>query len=169
MGELFDPGPLEIVGRSSGDRTTDFGAPHVQGPWDAEALTAGERERLTSVLWSNWRYFDRVISKAPAELTKGPRGGGRDRDAIADHVREAERAYSAKLGTRLPPRTPWGQQRRKISDALNDTRQEGQWPSRYFIRRCAWHVLDHAWEIEQRAPSVFDLPPAGTSNSAGVL
>ena len=25
------------------------------------------------------------------------------------------------------------------------------WPPRYAIRRIAWHVLDHAWEIEDRA------------------
>jgi hypothetical protein len=24
------------------------------------------------------------------------------------------------------------------------------WPARYFGRRVAWHVLDHAWEIEDR-------------------
>ena len=24
------------------------------------------------------------------------------------------------------------------------------WPHRYFIRHSAWHVLDHAWEIEDR-------------------
>jgi hypothetical protein len=24
------------------------------------------------------------------------------------------------------------------------------WPPRYFVRRVAWHVLDHAWEIEDR-------------------
>ncbi|HEX9977438.1 MAG TPA: hypothetical protein VGB41_02310 [Acidimicrobiia bacterium] len=25
-----------------------------------------------------------------------------------------------------------------------------RWPSRYAIRRAAWHVLDHAWELEDR-------------------
>ncbi|MGB5058712.1 MAG: hypothetical protein WBO48_08460, partial [Candidatus Promineifilaceae bacterium] len=25
------------------------------------------------------------------------------------------------------------------------------WPARYYVRRAAWHVLDHAWEIEDRA------------------
>ena len=25
-----------------------------------------------------------------------------------------------------------------------------RWPPRYFVRRVAWHVLDHAWEIEDR-------------------
>lgn len=26
-----------------------------------------------------------------------------------------------------------------------------RWPARYFVRRVAWHVLDHAWEIVDRA------------------
>jgi hypothetical protein len=25
-----------------------------------------------------------------------------------------------------------------------------RWPARYYVRRAAWHVLDHAWEIEDR-------------------
>ena len=25
------------------------------------------------------------------------------------------------------------------------------WPPRYFVRRVAWHLLDHLWEIEDRA------------------
>jgi len=25
-----------------------------------------------------------------------------------------------------------------------------RWTPRYFVRRVAWHVLDHAWEIEDR-------------------
>jgi hypothetical protein len=26
-----------------------------------------------------------------------------------------------------------------------------RWPPRYAARRIAWHVLDHAWEIEDRS------------------
>jgi hypothetical protein len=25
------------------------------------------------------------------------------------------------------------------------------WTPRYFVRRAAWHALDHAWEIEDRS------------------
>ncbi len=25
------------------------------------------------------------------------------------------------------------------------------WPPRYFVRRVAWHALDHVWEIGDRA------------------
>jgi hypothetical protein len=27
------------------------------------------------------------------------------------------------------------------------------WTARYFLRRDAWHALDHAWEIEDRTPA----------------
>ncbi len=150
-GEPFVPGPIEVVGRIRGNRTTDFGAPHVPGPWDFEPVTPGERGRLVGLLEASWGYFDQVATAAPAALRKGPRGGGRDRDAIVDHVREAERSYSAKSGARVPPRTPWVQQRSVLARALRADGTHGAWPVRYAIRRCAWHVLDHAWEIEDRA------------------
>lgn len=25
-----------------------------------------------------------------------------------------------------------------------------RWKPRYYVRRSAWHILDHAWEIEDR-------------------
>ena len=51
---------------------------------------------------AGWELFDLVVAGAPASLRKGPRGGGRDRDAIADHVIGAEaEMYARKLGLRL--------------------------------------------------------------------
>jgi len=36
-------------------------------------------------------------------------------------------------------------------DELPDPRNtKNPWTPRYFVRRTAWHVLDHAWEIEDR-------------------
>lgn len=151
VGPGFEPGPFEVVRRSRGNRTTDFGAPNVQGPWDDESLDRSERDRLVGLLEATWRFFDQVVEDAPAALRKGPRGGGRDRDAIVDHVREAERAYSTKVGTRVAPRTPWAQQRVMLGDALRAESSSGAWPARYAIRRCAWHVLDHAWEIQDKS------------------
>jgi hypothetical protein len=147
----FKPGKLEVVGTVSGNTTTDFGAPGVDTPWDAEAMSAGDLERQVTVLQDCWTYFDHVVQSAPATLTKGPRGGGRDRDEIVPHVREAERHYCSKLGTRVPPRTPWAEQRAVISEALLAGSPGGAWPSRYSLRRLAWHVLDHAWEIEDKS------------------
>lgn len=153
-GASFSPGELEVVGQVPGNSITDFGAPDRPGPWDDEPLGPAEAGRLTGLLEACWRYLDSVLSTAPEALVKGPRGGGRDRDAIADHVREAERTLMCvKAGTRIPPRTPWDPQRAALTAALRDGAPGGTWPARYIIRRGAWHVLDHAWEIEDRIPA----------------
>ncbi len=149
-GAGFTPGQVEVIGRVAGNATTDFGAPGVPGPWDDEPPGLAEADRLVGLLEAAWLYFDGVAAAAPALLRKGPRGGGRDRDAIVDHVREAERSFGAKSGTRVPPRTPWQQQRSRTAGALR-AGTGGAWPARYAIRRVAWHVLDHAWEIEDRS------------------
>jgi hypothetical protein len=142
---------FEVIGEVPGDATTDFGAPSVSGKWDREPLPAAEADRLTTLLEGAWVLFDRVVAAAPAELRKGPRGGGRDRDAIVSHVLEAERAYGRRLGVRIPPRTPWTEQRAAYAAALRADAPDGTWPARYAFRRLAWHVLDHVWEIEDRS------------------
>jgi hypothetical protein len=151
VGPGFAPGPLEVVGRLSGTMTTDFGAPDARGLWDEELLDSVEASRLIGILEKSWRYFDQVVLSAPSELLKGPRGGGRDRDQIVDHVREAERALASKLGRRIAPRTPWSEQRAAILDVLRAREPAGTWPVRYALRRGTWHVLDHAWEIEDKS------------------
>ena len=153
-GSRWKPDVVEVIGRIPGDATTDFGAPHAIGPWDEEAVSAADQRAQLKLLKSTWDYFDTVVAGAPAELRKGPRGGGRDRDKIVDHVREAERAYAPKAGVRIPPRTPWPEHRDLILAGLRTPDPDGvKWPWRYVVRRIAWHVLDHAWEIEDRSDS----------------
>jgi hypothetical protein len=139
-----------VVGTVAGNATTDFGAPGVPGPWDHEPLDDGTAGRLVTLLERGWSRFDTVIATAPPELRRGPRGGGRERDAVASHVREAERAYGRAVGVRVPPRTPWPDQRAAIAAGLRAGAPGARWPVRYGIARCAWHVLDHVWEIEDR-------------------
>lgn len=150
VGPSFVPAEAAVVGRVTGNATTDFGAPAVPTEWDLEALDNAELDRQLNVLARTWQYFDAVVANAPAGLRKGPRGGGRDRDDVRRHVMEAERSYAPKAGARVPPRTPWEQQRAMITDAFG-RREDAQWPARYVLRRMAWHVLDHAWEIEDRS------------------
>jgi len=147
----FRPGPFDVVGTAKGNGTTDFGAPDARGPWDQDELTRLELEHQLVVLQDCWNYFDTVVENAPAALQKGPRGGGRDRDGIVDHVREAERAYCSRVGFRVAPRTPWDEQRDVVVTTLRAGTQNAKWPVSYAIRRCAWHVVDHAWEIEDKS------------------
>jgi hypothetical protein len=151
-GPGFAPGEVHVVGQVPGNSITDFGAPDVRGPWDDEPLGPDEAARLTGLLEASWRYLDQVAAGAPEMLRKGPRGGGRDRDEVLDHVRGAERSVScSKAGIRVPPRTAWDEQRAALAAALRAGAPGGKWPARYLLRRSAWHVLDHAWEIEDKS------------------
>jgi len=149
-GSGFAPGPVEVIGTATGTKTTDFGAPDARGPWDDEPPTGAELGRQVDVLRPAWSYFDQVVATSSETLRKGPRGGGWDRDAIVDHVREAERTYAPKVGSRMPPRTPVPEHRAIITEALLAGPRVTPWPVGYGLRRLAWHVLDHAWEIEDK-------------------
>ncbi len=114
-----------------------------------------------------WQAFDEAVRQAAGkELRKGPRGGGRHTEAIIEHVLGAESGYLSAVG--------WKHRQddeASLTEQLTQTRQailkalaaatrgeipeQGprgglRWTPRYFVRRVAWHVLDHAWEIEDR-------------------
>jgi hypothetical protein len=149
-GTEFAAGHIEVVGRVAGTMTTDFGAPDAHGDWDNEPLTGDELARFVDVWSASWAYFDDVVATSSSVLAKGPRGGGRDRDEVAHHAQEAERRVAAKLGYRVAPRTPWPEQRAVILAALSEGSPGAIWPPRYAVRRGVWHILDHAWEIEDK-------------------
>ena len=148
---------IEVVERVPGDASTDFGAPHVIAHVDHEELDDTERERWIAVLEACWATFDAVASASGEELRKGPRGGGRDRSKMIDHVLEAERAYASKLGVRLRAASHQDApgtlaNRVAVVAALRDRSASlaPTWPLRYWVHRSAWHVLDHAWEIADK-------------------
>ena len=159
---------LEVVERLTGNATTEFGAPGVPPKADSRPLPPAELKRLTTILEASWRAFDRMAESARGvTLTKGPRGGGRDVPKMANHVFEAEEGYVGALGSR-PPRLPDATLAKRSAalrtngvDALAarargkpvaDPRQTKRpWSPRFYVRRSAWHALDHAWEIEDRS------------------
>lgn len=144
---------FEIVERLTGNATTDFGAPAIAARYEDERLGAAGATQMAALVGASWLAFDDAVAKAPAELRKGPRGGGRDRDQIVAHLAEAEVAYARKLGVRLGRDQAL---RREAIIAVLGTpgrraASEKEWPPRYAARRIAWHVLDHAWEIEDKS------------------
>jgi hypothetical protein len=158
----FQAGELEVVERLMGTRGyTDFGVPGQVAARDREPLSRAEAERQAALVQAAWAYFDRVVAGAPAQLRKGPRGGGRDRDRMIEHVLGAEMAYARYLGVKHPQ--PQLRDEPTVAalraDILAALRQPSDgtppvpkgWPTRYAARRIAWHVLDHAWEIEDRS------------------
>jgi hypothetical protein len=145
----FEPGRVDVVERLAGSATTDFGAPGAIAERELRLLREPEAERIAALVSAAWDVLDDVVAEAPAELRKGPRGGGRDRDKMVKHVVEAEQSYARKLGLDKPNQRPY--LRRDIVAAIGERPTDTAWPVRYAARRIAWHVLDHAWEIEDRS------------------
>jgi hypothetical protein len=152
---------LEVVERVKGKGATDFGIPHEIPRADAEPLTARQAARQVELMRAAWAVLDKVARAAPAELRKGPRGGGRDRDKMLGHVLGAEAAYARQLGIKhLEPELGDTKAIKALRDDLAEAlsgasdgsalRPEG-WPPRYALRRITWHVLDHAWEMQDRS------------------
>ena len=153
---------LRVVERLPGDATTDFGAPGRAPAADDRPLGDDDLRRFGSILRASWRAFDRAAREAEGRtLEKGPRGGGRDLARIVEHVLGADHGYLRAAGWKaeeleLEPT------RAAILEALTAAargeidpvgpRGGRRWSARYFVRRTAWHVLDHTWEIEDRMP-----------------
>ena len=145
------------VARVQGGGGTDFGVPSVITDHDRKAVTPATAARLASLVTACWSMFDQVAEAAPEILTKGPRGGGRDTSKIVAHVGEAELAYAREIGLKLKEPVDAGTVRTAILEVLRRPSDGSalagrKWPHRYAVRRIAWHVLDHAWEIEDRTP-----------------
>ena len=154
----------DVVERADGGSGTEFGVPSRTHAADTRPVDATEAKRLAAIVEAAWAYFDKVAANAPAELRKGPRGGGRDRDKIAGHVHESDGYYARELG--LTVRQPFAGDRQAVETlraqmlAVLGKPSDGgplvgrRWTQRYAARRIAWHALDHAWEIEDRSGSV---------------
>ena len=162
-----DVSAFNVVERLKGNTTTDFGAPDVVPDADTRPVAADDLRRFQSLLEACWQAFDTATDKAAGHsLRKGPRGGGRDVEGIIDHVQGADAGYLSSLGGKLKldraakPEEAKQQTRQTILDTLaaaarGDIAPQGprggkRWPPRYYVRRAAWHTLDHVWEIEDR-------------------
>lgn len=145
---------IEVVERALGNASTEFGVPAIIAKADRAPVDAAEAERLAALVEASWVELDRIAAKAPEQLRKGPRGGGRDRTKIVDHVNEADDAYAREIGLTDRPKEI-AALRAAMLDVLR-TPSVGsplggrRWTQRYAARRIAWHALDHAWEIEDR-------------------
>ena len=136
-----------VVERQKGDVSTDFGVPHRPAQDEEKKMTPKDIERMAALMAACWKYLDQVRARVPKELRKGPRGGGRDRDKMYDHVIEAELMYASAIGLKL--KQP---DRKALLESFKNPNRTEKWPVRYAVRRTAWHALDHAWEIEDRIP-----------------
>jgi hypothetical protein len=152
---------IEVVERVPGSSSTDFwGIAHVPSGIEREVLSAADLERRLDLLRACWAYFDDVAGRVSAELRPQPRGGGRSRDQIIRHTYANEpEQFSRKVEVRTPRDvvlTPDGlaNHRQAYLEAIRAYNAEGKpartWPIQFLVRRTAHHVMDHAWEMEDR-------------------
>lgn len=152
---------LEVLESVPGGTGTEFGVPSAIVDHDRRPASVTEARRLAALVEAAWTTFDRVASQAPAELRKGPRGGGRDTAKMIGHVVEADSAYAREIGIKHQPPQPDDPDavaalRRSILEVLSNPSDGSplpgrKWTPRYATRRIAWHAIDHAWEIEDRS------------------
>ena len=159
--EFRATGELQVVERLEGIGMTDFyGVSGRTAATEHDPMTESECERKIALLLACWSTFDAVAARVSPELRKGPRGGGRDRDQIVRHVNGAEiDEYAPKVGVKVPLETREDAEalrgyRHAFVEAIREHHARGEparsWALQFLIRRCAWHMLDHAWELEDR-------------------
>jgi hypothetical protein len=152
---------MEVVEVVPGSSTTDYwGIAHVPSQIEREVLSSGALERRLTLLRAAWDEFDDTANRVSAELRPGPRGGGWTRDEIIRHVHANEpEQFSRKVEVRTPREvmlTADGRaaHRSEYLDALRAYNADGRpartWPIQFLIRRTAQHLLDHAWDMQDR-------------------
>jgi hypothetical protein len=160
---------VEVVERVPGSSSTDFwGIAHVPSQIEGEVLSPADLERRLELLRACWAYFDDTAARVSHELRPGPRGGGWSRDQIIRHTYANEpEQFSRKIEVRTPREvvlTPEGlaTHRQEFLDAIRAYNAEGRpartWPIQFLVRRTAHHVMDHAWEMEDRDLGASSAP-----------
>jgi hypothetical protein len=161
MEEAFaDITGANVVEQYPGVGSTDFwGISFAFSSIDQQALSDVDLERELTLMRACWAFFDDVRSRVSAEMQRGPRGGGRDREHIVRHTFAAELDWAKKLGIRTPLDTlltveGLDRHRDTYHNTIRALHSQGKlartWPLRYLIRHTAFHTLDHAWEMEDK-------------------
>jgi hypothetical protein len=158
--EFADQASTAIVERYAGTGSTDFwGISFAYSSIDKQVMSREELDRSLTLMQACWTFFDEVRWRVSAELAKGPRGGGRDRDKIVRHVVYNEHDWVKKFGMPGPAEDLLSEagliaHRQAYVNGIQTHHAQGKmartWPLRYLIRHTAFHTLDHAWEMEDK-------------------
>ena len=163
MADEFDAaGSLDVVEDRVGTGSTDFwGISFSPSGVEHEPMDDTEVDRKIRLLRACWKCFDAVAARVSAELRKGPRGGGRDRDQIIRHsIRTESEEFTKRVGLGVPAGgalTPMGlRDYRETYVATMRAYNAGEgkrmrsWNLPFLIRHSAFHAMDHAWEMEDK-------------------
>ena len=99
-------GSTRVVERTGGGGGTDSASRRLDQRGSIGRSTAAEADRLAGLVEAAWTVFDRVAAAAPAELRKGPRGGGRDRDKMVAPRRRSGSRYAQVIGIKRQAARP---------------------------------------------------------------
>src|SRR5258708_10338135 len=159
-GEFAAIATVDIAEQYPGTGSTDFwGISFAFSSIDGQDISSGELERELTLMQACWAFLDDVRSRVSAEMLKGPRGGGRDRDRIVRHTLGVEQDWATKLGVLTPDGVVLIDEglsayREAYLTAIRAFHAQGKlartWPLRYLIRHTAFPTLDHAWEMEDK-------------------
>jgi hypothetical protein len=152
---------IDVVEHYPGTGSTDFwGISFAFSEIDRRVMSSEVLERELTLMQACWAFFDEVRSRVSAEMQRGPRGGGRQREQIVRHVvRTEQEDWAKKLGLHVPQGVMPADdalkaQRDAYCAAIRAFHAAGKmartWPLRYLIRHTAYHTLDHAWEMEDK-------------------
>ena len=151
---------VDVVEHYPGNGSTDFwGVSFAFSGIDQQAMSGEALERELTLMGACWAFFDDVRSRVSAEMQRGPRGGGRDRDRIVRHTFAAELDWAKKLEVLTPLEAMMSNDgldahRHAYCNAIQALHSQGKmartWPLRYLVRHTAFHTLDHAWEMEDK-------------------
>ena len=90
---------IDVVEQYPGIGGTDFwGISFAFSSIDKQDMSGDELERELALMQACWRFFDDVRKRVSAEMQKGPRGGGRDRDHIVRHTLSVEQDWAGGVG-----------------------------------------------------------------------
>ena len=159
--ELAAQTEVDVIGRYTGTGSTDFwGISFAPSPLDHAPFDPPTFDRQVGLLRAAWAEFDETAARVSSELRLGPRGGGRPRDDIIRHVRAVEGSdFSSRVEAPseledMATPSQLAQHRDRFVEAMRAWYAEGKplgkWTVPYLLRHTAYHVLDHAWEMQDR-------------------
>lgn len=153
----------DVAERYTGVGGTDFwGISFAFSSIDHQVMSGEALERELTLMRACWTFFDAVRARVSAEMQRGPRGGGRDRDHIVRHTLFVEKDWAGGVGVVAADEALLTDEglmtyRAGYCQAIRDYHAQGKsagkqakWPLRYLIRHTAFHTLDHAWEMQDK-------------------